>query len=92
MFLSQFINFHFLFFCFFIFRIHSPYVDEFDSYYRSLNPQNNHDNPWFAEFWEENYHCRLTVATAKSKESFNGTGECSSNLSITDYIQVYSNF
>ncbi|KAJ8911078.1 hypothetical protein NQ315_015250, partial [Exocentrus adspersus] len=40
-------------------RIHSPYVDSFDSYYLSLHPDNNTRNPWFKEFWEFKFSCKF---------------------------------
>lgn len=40
-------------------RIHSPYVESFDDYYFALNPFGNQRNPWFAEFWEDKFHCKM---------------------------------
>ncbi|KAK9744035.1 Nine Cysteines Domain of family 3 GPCR [Popillia japonica] len=40
-------------------KIHSPYVEEFTSYYRSLHPNNNSRNSWFREFWQEKFNCTL---------------------------------
>lgn len=40
-------------------RIHSPYVKSFDDYYFSLNPFENQRNPWFKEFWEDKFHCKM---------------------------------
>ncbi|KPP80164.1 hypothetical protein Z043_100201 [Scleropages formosus] len=34
-------------------------VDAFDRYFRSRSLSNNRRNVWFAEFWEENFGCRL---------------------------------
>ncbi|XP_058443037.1 metabotropic glutamate receptor 1-like [Malaya genurostris] len=45
-------------------RIHSPYVKSFDNYYFSLNPFTNKRNPWFQEFWESRFNCRLPVNEA----------------------------
>ncbi|XP_055551060.1 metabotropic glutamate receptor 5-like [Wyeomyia smithii] len=45
-------------------RIHSPYVKSFDNYYFSLNPFTNKRNPWFQEFWETKFNCRLPVNEA----------------------------
>ncbi|XP_053699365.1 metabotropic glutamate receptor 1-like [Sabethes cyaneus] len=45
-------------------RIHSPYVKSFDNYYFSLNPFSNKRNPWFQEFWETKFNCRLPVNEA----------------------------
>ena len=33
--------------------------EEFDTYFQSLNPRNNTDNPWFGEYWEETFNCSL---------------------------------
>ncbi|RWS26412.1 metabotropic glutamate receptor 1-like protein 2 [Leptotrombidium deliense] len=44
-------------------RIDSPYVQEFDSYYFNLNPENNTRNPWFQEFWEFKFNCSLPLKT-----------------------------
>ncbi|EDS30958.1 conserved hypothetical protein [Culex quinquefasciatus] len=45
-------------------RIHSPYVKSFDKYYFSLNPFTNKRNPWFQEFWETKFNCRLPTNEA----------------------------
>ncbi|VDN01111.1 unnamed protein product [Thelazia callipaeda] len=42
-------------------RIHSPYVEWFDQYYFSLNPESNTQNPWFREFWQEKFNCQFSV-------------------------------
>ncbi|XP_076863399.1 glutamate receptor, metabotropic 8b isoform X2 [Brachyhypopomus gauderio] len=34
-------------------------VDAFDRYFRSRSLSNNRRNVWFAEFWEENFGCKL---------------------------------
>lgn len=31
----------------------------FDEYFSNLTPETNKDNPWFPEFWEEFFHCKL---------------------------------
>jgi len=35
-----------------------PYP-EFDEYFLSLNPKNNHQNPWFIEYWEKVFNCSM---------------------------------
>ncbi|KAG8451035.1 hypothetical protein GDO86_003350 [Hymenochirus boettgeri] len=35
-------------------------VRGFDRYFTSRTLDNNRRNVWFAEFWEENFHCRLS--------------------------------
>ncbi|XP_069085751.1 metabotropic glutamate receptor 8 isoform X2 [Pleurodeles waltl] len=34
-------------------------IDAFDRYFRSRSLANNRRNVWFAEFWEENFGCKL---------------------------------
>ncbi|XP_048356815.1 metabotropic glutamate receptor 3 isoform X2 [Sphaerodactylus townsendi] len=34
-------------------------VKEFDRYFQSLTPANNHRNPWFKDFWEQKFQCSL---------------------------------
>ncbi|KAF7270842.1 hypothetical protein GWI33_016204 [Rhynchophorus ferrugineus] len=47
-------------------RIHSPYVDSFDKYYLSLRPDMNSRNPWFNEFWETQFRCKLNSSETDS--------------------------
>ena len=44
--------------------------DEFDRYFQSLRPLTNSTNPWFDEFWETFFKCRLT------SQSPEGLQEC----------------
>jgi metabotropic glutamate receptor 1 len=43
-------------------RIHSPYLKSFDDYYLKLDPFNNTRNPWFKEFWEDKFNCKMPVS------------------------------
>lgn len=45
-------------------RIHSPSLKSFDDYYFALNPFENHRNPWFREFWEDKFHCKMPLERA----------------------------
>uniref|UniRef100_A0A8D3BBC9 Metabotropic glutamate receptor 5 n=1 Tax=Scophthalmus maximus TaxID=52904 RepID=A0A8D3BBC9_SCOMX len=40
-------------------KLQSADVKWFDEYYLKLRPENNHRNPWFTEFWQHRFHCRL---------------------------------
>lgn len=40
-------------------RIHSPYLQSFDDYYFKLDPFENDRNPWFKEFWENKFDCKM---------------------------------
>ncbi|XP_036441398.1 metabotropic glutamate receptor 3 [Colossoma macropomum] len=34
-------------------------IPEFNRYFQSLNPLNNHRNPWYKDFWEQKFQCSL---------------------------------
>ncbi|XP_076026854.1 glutamate receptor, metabotropic 5a [Genypterus blacodes] len=40
-------------------KLKSPYVTWFDEYYLNLKPDGNPRNPWFPEFWQHRFQCRL---------------------------------
>lgn len=40
-------------------RIHSQYLKTFDENYLNLDPFDHHENPWFSEFWEDKFHCKM---------------------------------
>ncbi|XP_057694054.1 metabotropic glutamate receptor 5b [Corythoichthys intestinalis] len=40
-------------------KLQSADVKWFDDYYLKLRPDNNLRNPWFTEFWQHRFHCRL---------------------------------
>ncbi|KAK7883292.1 hypothetical protein WMY93_029466 [Mugilogobius chulae] len=40
-------------------KLQSADVKWFDDYYLKLRPENNHRNPWFPEFWQHRFHCKL---------------------------------
>ncbi|XP_036416709.1 metabotropic glutamate receptor 5b [Colossoma macropomum] len=40
-------------------KLQSADVKWFDDYYLKLRPDNNLRNPWFPEFWQHRFHCRL---------------------------------
>ncbi|XP_072257847.1 metabotropic glutamate receptor 3 [Pyxicephalus adspersus] len=40
-------------------------VREFDKYFQSLNPSNNHRNPWFKDFWQQKFQCSLHNKTER---------------------------
>ncbi len=39
-------------------------IPEFNRYFQSLTPLNNHRNPWFKDFWEQKFQCSLGGASA----------------------------
>ncbi|XP_077596421.1 glutamate receptor, metabotropic 5a [Stigmatopora nigra] len=40
-------------------KLKSAYVTWFDDYYLQLKPDTNLRNPWFAEFWQHRFQCKL---------------------------------
>ena len=36
-----------------------PMTDFFDNYFLKLRPETNARNPWFSEYWEDYFKCRL---------------------------------
>ncbi|KAJ3589893.1 hypothetical protein NHX12_010734 [Muraenolepis orangiensis] len=40
-------------------KLKSAYVTWFDDYYLNLKPETNLRNPWFPEFWQHRFQCRL---------------------------------
>lgn len=47
----------------------------FDRYFRSRSLSNNRRNVWFAEFWEENFNCRLGMHGKRAGNLKKCTGE-----------------
>lgn len=45
---------------------HSP---GFDAYFTSRTLENNRRNVWFAEYWEENFNCKLTISGSKKEDT-----------------------
>ena len=35
-------------------------MNGFDEYMQSLNPYKNERNPWFREFWEKSFGCKVS--------------------------------
>ncbi|KAM9327041.1 metabotropic glutamate receptor 7 [Gastrophryne carolinensis] len=44
-------------------------IEGFDLYFMSRNLENNRRNVWFAEYWEENFNCKLTITGSKKEDS-----------------------
>ncbi|KAM6984188.1 glutamate receptor, metabotropic 5a [Tautogolabrus adspersus] len=40
-------------------KLKSAYVTWFDDYYLNLKPDSNLRNPWYPEFWQHRFQCRL---------------------------------
>ncbi|XP_040907867.1 metabotropic glutamate receptor 7-like isoform X3 [Toxotes jaculatrix] len=50
-------------------------IKGFDEYFTALTLENNRRNVWFAEFWEENFDCRLLSASKREDTSRKCTGQ-----------------
>ncbi|XP_024148740.1 metabotropic glutamate receptor 7 [Oryzias melastigma] len=50
-------------------------IKGFDEYFTGLTLENNRRNVWFAEFWEENFDCRLLSASKREDSSRKCTGQ-----------------
>lgn len=61
--------------CFF-FRPAAGCLSGFDAYFTSRTLENNRRNVWFAEYWEENFNCKLMSSSKKDESSRKCTGEC----------------
>ncbi|KAM6150776.1 metabotropic glutamate receptor 6 isoform 3-T3 [Erethizon dorsatum] len=44
-------------------------IDGFDQYFMTRSLENNRRNIWFAEFWEENFNCKLSSSGSQAEES-----------------------
>ncbi|XP_044512766.1 metabotropic glutamate receptor 7 isoform X2 [Gracilinanus agilis] len=44
-------------------------VEGFDTYFTSRTLENNRRNVWFAEYWEENFNCKLTISGSKKEDT-----------------------
>lgn len=60
-------------------KLQSAYVTWFDDYYLNLQPDTNHRNPWFIEFWQHRFQCRLKGHTQENTK-YNRT--CTSEYSL----------
>uniref|UniRef100_A0A6I8RMH8 Glutamate receptor, metabotropic 6 n=1 Tax=Xenopus tropicalis TaxID=8364 RepID=A0A6I8RMH8_XENTR len=72
-------------------------IDGFDRYFRSRSLANNRRNVWFAEFWEENFGCKLgshgkrnnhfkkCTGSAGTPVTFNENGDAPGRYDIYQY-------
>ncbi|XP_061876351.1 metabotropic glutamate receptor 5 isoform X2 [Colius striatus] len=66
-------------------KLQSPDVKWFDDYYLQLRPETNHRNPWFQEFWQHRFQCRL-VGFPQENPKYNKT--CTSQMTLkTQHVQ-----
>ncbi|NXY13634.1 GRM5 protein, partial [Atrichornis clamosus] len=66
-------------------KLQSPDVKWFDDYYLQLRPETNHRNPWFQEFWQHRFQCRLK-GFPQENPKYNKT--CTSQMTLrTQHVQ-----
>ncbi|XP_077139184.1 metabotropic glutamate receptor 1 isoform X1 [Ranitomeya variabilis] len=66
-------------------KLQSPEVRSFDDYFLSLRLDTNSRNPWFAEFWQYRFQCRIP---GHPQENVNFKKICKGNESLEDnYVQ-----
>ncbi|NXV14980.1 GRM5 protein, partial [Cepphus grylle] len=66
-------------------KLQSPDVKWFDDYYLQLRPETNHRNPWFQEFWQHRFQCRLE-GFPQENPKYNRT--CTSQMTLrTQHVQ-----
>ncbi|NXD98449.1 GRM5 protein, partial [Chaetorhynchus papuensis] len=66
-------------------KLQSPDVKWFDDYYLQLRPETNHRNPWFQEFWQHRFQCRL-AGFPQENPKYNKT--CTSQMTLrTQHVQ-----
>ncbi|KAK7142760.1 hypothetical protein R3I94_012191 [Phoxinus phoxinus] len=66
-------------------KLQSAEVTSFDDYYLKLRLNTNNRNPWFAEFWQYRFQCRLP---GHPQENTNYKKNCSGYESLEDnYVQ-----
>lgn len=58
----------------------------FDRYFRSRTLANNRRNVWFAEFWEENFGCKLGSHGKRNSNIKKCTGNCESKTLFISYL------
>ncbi|XP_039337392.1 metabotropic glutamate receptor 7 isoform X1 [Mauremys reevesii] len=44
-------------------------IEGFDTYFTTRTLENNRRNVWFAEYWEENFNCKLTISGSKKEDT-----------------------
>lgn len=58
-------------------KLHSEEVSSFDSYFLKLKLSTNTRNPWFPEFWQHRFQCRLP---GHPQENLNYARNCSGRM------------
>ncbi|KAL8191162.1 UNVERIFIED_CONTAM: Metabotropic glutamate receptor 5 [Gekko kuhli] len=70
-------------------KLQSPDVKWFDDYYLQLQPETNLRNPWFQEFWQHRFQCRLK-GSSQENTKFNKTCSSKRFCSRAMWLNIYS--
>lgn len=65
-------------------ELQSERIPDFDDYMMSLTPENNLRNPWFEEYWEDFFSCRLAKNYPVIFEDGKNTKLCSKDLRLSE--------
>uniref|UniRef100_A0A672H025 Metabotropic glutamate receptor 1 n=1 Tax=Salarias fasciatus TaxID=181472 RepID=A0A672H025_SALFA len=65
-------------------KLKSAYVTWFDDYYLNLRPDANQRNPWFPEFWQHRFQCRLR-GHPQENTMYNHHNDCNASLSLRQH-------
>lgn len=66
-------------------ELQSNEIRGFDEYMKGLTPQTNQRNPWFEEYWESVFACKLQK-NVPHNESEGGVAVCSPNLRLDESV------
>uniref|UniRef100_A0A3P9PBX8 Glutamate receptor, metabotropic 5a n=1 Tax=Poecilia reticulata TaxID=8081 RepID=A0A3P9PBX8_POERE len=67
-------------------KLKSAHVNWFDDYYLNLKPDSNLRNPWFPEFWQHRFQCRLRGHPQESPK-YNRTCSCYCSLGLCENMR-----
>ncbi|XP_046712642.1 metabotropic glutamate receptor 1b isoform X4 [Silurus meridionalis] len=71
-------------------KLQSEEVTSFDNYFLKLRLNTNTRNPWFAEFWQHRFQCRIP---GHPQENMNYRKNCSGDLELRDgYESLEENY
>ncbi|XP_045197998.1 metabotropic glutamate receptor 1-like [Mercenaria mercenaria] len=67
-------------------KLMSSPIPSFDTYFRSLKPENNSRNPWFREYWQWKFKCYLPWLPAEEQDKKQDR-PCTGKEIIKDVVQ-----
>ncbi|GFY18075.1 metabotropic glutamate receptor 6 [Trichonephila clavipes] len=72
----------------YIVKFITPPVAGFEDYFKYLNVKNNKRNPWFAEYWEQTFSCKLPETKQTPWNKFDKVCNGNEKLSTVDRLQI----